>query len=94
LRDDQIVCRCEEITYGEIRDAIRHGARDVDAVKRMTRAGMGLCQGRTCGRIVARIVAQETGVPVSEVRLVTQRLPVRPVPARVLADARLPSQRE
>ena len=45
------VCRCETVTEGEIRDAIRApaGARDVDGVKRRTRAGMGRCQGGFCG---------------------------------------------
>lgn len=85
MKEDQIICRCEEITYGEIRDAVRKGARDADAVKRMTRAGMGLCQGKTCGRLVAAIIARETGIPVAKVRPVTYRLPVRPVPASVIA---------
>jgi len=87
---DMIICRCEEITLGEVLDAIRHGAGDADAVKRMTRAGMGLCQGKTCGRLVARIIAGETGQPIAEIRSVTARHPVRPVPARVLADCPLP----
>ena len=91
---DTIVCRCEEITLGEVLDAIRHGAEDADAVKRMTRAGMGLCQGKTCGRLVARIIARETGQPVAEVRSVTPRHPVRPVPAHVLAHCPLPEKEQ
>ena len=43
LDDERIICRCEEITLGEIRKAIRDGATDPDSVKRMTRAGAGLC---------------------------------------------------
>jgi NAD(P)H-nitrite reductase large subunit len=43
--DNMIVCRCEEITVGEIKKAIKEGARDVVGVKRRVRAGMGLCQG-------------------------------------------------
>ena len=89
-RDDQIVCRCEEVTLGEILDAIRRGARDADAVKRMTRAGMGLCQGKTCGRLVAAIIARETGQALQDVRPVTPRLPVRPIPASVLAKTPTP----
>ncbi|MBT3380926.1 MAG: (2Fe-2S)-binding protein [Lentisphaerae bacterium] len=87
---DTIICRCEEITLREVLEAIRQGATDVDAVKRMTRAGMGLCQGKTCGRLVARILARETGQSVADVRPVTARHPVRPVPARVLASCPLP----
>jgi len=85
-RDDLIICRCEEVTLGEILDAVRRGARDADAVKRMTRAGMGLCQGKTCSRLVAAIIARETGQPAHDIRPVTPRLPVRPIPASVLAS--------
>ena len=65
----RIVCRCETITEGEIIDAIRApgGARDVDGVKRRTRAGMGRCQGGFCGSKVVEILARELGVPMSEI---------------------------
>ncbi len=83
--EDHIVCRCEEITVGEILEAIANGARDVDAVKRMTRAGMGLCQGKTCGRLVANILARELNRPLSKIKPMTPRIPVRPVPASILS---------
>ncbi len=79
--EDWIICRCEEVKLSEILEAIRQGARDVDAVKRMTRAGMGLCQGRTCALLVSRIIARELGLPAAQVRQARQRLPVRPTPA-------------
>ncbi|MGD9675432.1 MAG: (2Fe-2S)-binding protein [Candidatus Bipolaricaulia bacterium] len=63
MTDDVIVCRCEEVTLGEIRQAIREGAVDVHGVKLRTRAGMGLCQGRTCESLVARILMSELGIP-------------------------------
>ena len=65
----RIVCRCETITEGEIIDAIRApgGARDVDGVKRRTRAGMGRCQGGFCGSKVVEILARELGVSMSDV---------------------------
>ena len=65
----RIVCRCETITEGEIIDAIRApgGARDVDGVKRRTRAGMGRCQGGFCGSKVVEILARELGVSMNEV---------------------------
>ncbi len=65
----RIVCRCETITEGEIIDAIRApgGARDVDGVKRRTRAGMGRCQGGFCGSKVVEILARELGVQMSEI---------------------------
>ncbi|MGL5513303.1 MAG: (2Fe-2S)-binding protein, partial [Sporomusa sp.] len=51
-----LVCRCEEVTVGEIKAAIRQGARDVTGIKRRTRSGMGLCQGRTCEKLVQQIL--------------------------------------
>jgi len=84
--DDTIVCRCEEATVGEIKQAIREGAVDVTGVKRRTRAGMGLCQGRTCERIVMRILSQELGKPMSEFEPDTVRTPVQPVTFGLLAE--------
>ena len=65
----RIVCRCETITEGEIIDAIKApaGARDVDGVKRRTRAGMGRCQGGFCGSKVVEILARELNVPMSDI---------------------------
>lgn len=65
----RVICRCETITEGEIRDAIRApaGAVDVDGVKRRTRAGMGRCQGGFCGSKVQQILAEELGLPVTEI---------------------------
>jgi NAD(P)H-nitrite reductase large subunit len=78
-KDDVIICRCEEVTEGEIRNACRCGASSVDGVKRVTRAGKGLCQGRTCRCLVENIVAQETGKPVGELEYPGVRPPVRVV---------------
>lgn len=88
--EDRTLCRCEEVMLSEVLDAIRRGASDVDAVKRMTRAGMGLCQGNVCGRLVASIISRETGTPVSQIRLARVRIPVRPVSASVIAHCPLP----
>lgn len=65
----RIVCRCETITEGEIVDAIHApaGARDVDGVKRRTRAGMGRCQGGFCGSKVVEILARELGCKINEI---------------------------
>ena len=65
----RIICRCETITEGEIIDAIKApaGARDVDGVKRRTRAGMGRCQGGFCGSKVVEILARELGCDVNEI---------------------------
>ena len=65
----RIICRCETITEGEIVDAINApaGARDVDGVKRRTRAGMGRCQGGFCGSKVVEILARELGCEINEI---------------------------
>jgi len=79
----RIVCRCEQISEGEIRAAIRQNpqARDMDGVKRRTRSGMGRCQGGFCGPYVMRLLAEELGIPMEEVtknggdsRMVTERI--------------------
>ena len=54
--DDPIICRCEEIRKSEIIEAIKAGCTTVSAVKRYTRAGMGACQGRTCGRLIENML--------------------------------------
>lgn len=65
----RIICRCETITEGEILDAIHApaGARDVDGVKRRTRAGMGRCQGGFCGSKVVEILSRELNLPMNEI---------------------------
>ena len=65
----KIVCRCESITEGEIIQAIRTnpGARDLDGVKRRTRAQMGRCQGGFCGPQIVEILSRELGIPYEEV---------------------------
>ena len=82
--DDTMVCRCEEITVGEIKRAIADGARTLTGVKRRTRAGMGLCQGRTCARLVERLLAEATGRTGAQVEPDTVRPPMIPVKMSVL----------
>ncbi|MFN2168948.1 MAG: (2Fe-2S)-binding protein, partial [Anaerolineae bacterium] len=86
LTDDTILCRCEEITVGEVRRAIAEGATTVSAIRMLTRAGMGRCQGRMCGSSVAELVAQELGQPVEAAGLPTPRPPVVPIPLDGLID--------
>ncbi|MBQ3056189.1 MAG: FAD-dependent oxidoreductase [Clostridia bacterium] len=65
----KIVCRCETVSEGEIRDAIRRNppARDIDGVKRRTRSGMGRCQGGFCMPYVMRLISEERGVAMERV---------------------------
>lgn len=84
-RDNLVICRCEEVTRGEILAALETGLATVSGVKRVTRAGMGLCQGQTCGRLVASLVAGVTGRGPDQVEPMTARPPVRPVPMAIFA---------
>jgi Fe-S-cluster-containing hydrogenase component 2/bacterioferritin-associated ferredoxin len=77
--DDLIVCRCREVTKREILDAIDDGATTVDGVKRRTSACMGLCQGKTCERIVIGLIAEYTGQDAAKIFPQKSRMPVRPV---------------
>lgn len=77
--DDLIICRCEEITKGEIRRAIHEGMYTMNEIKRYTRQGMGLCQGQSCSRHVKSILAKELGIPFDQVDECTPRAPMRPI---------------
>ncbi len=85
--DDLVICRCEEITKGEIREAIRNGMHTLNGIKRITRAGMGLCQGQTCQTLVARILTDELGLAPAEIDPTTARGPVRPIRLQVFANS-------
>lgn len=80
------VCRCEEVTIDEVKDAIKAGARTVDDIKRATRAGMGLCQSKTCYLNIAKILSEELKKPMTEIKPIKIRNPVRPVKVEVLSD--------
>ncbi|WP_033307653.1 NAD(P)/FAD-dependent oxidoreductase [Streptomyces iakyrus] len=77
LTDDTVVCRCEEVTAGSVREALDLGAGDERTVKLLTRAGMGWCQGRMCSTAVAGL-AGCAPTP-------AKRPFARPVPLGVLA---------
>jgi NADPH-dependent 2,4-dienoyl-CoA reductase/sulfur reductase-like enzyme/Fe-S-cluster-containing hydrogenase component 2/bacterioferritin-associated ferredoxin len=63
VADDMIVCRCERVTAGEIREVIRRGFRDMNEIKTVTRAGMGACGAKTCTAIIQRIFREEGIAP-------------------------------
>ena len=86
--EEVIVCRCEEVLRKEILHAIRQGARDLDSVKRMTRAGMGMCQGKTCSVLIRNILFEAIHVPKGELPSVTDRPPVRLVPSKAFLEAK------
>lgn len=64
--DKTIICRCSDVTLGEIRDLIRQGYTSYDEIKRITRIGMGPCQGKTCGMLVLREISKLTEKRIEE----------------------------
>jgi NAD(P)H-nitrite reductase large subunit len=80
--DDVFVCRCEEVTERDVLLAIARGARDIDGVKRLTRAGMGLCQGKTCSVLIRNILHRELGIKKEDLPEATARPPLRLIPSK------------
>jgi len=85
-RDDTIVCRCEEITAGQIRDAVARGGVGPNQVKSQTRCGMGRCQGRMCGTVLSEIIADSLKIRMPAVGYYTVRAPIKPLPLGELAE--------
>jgi len=84
--DDTIVCRCEELTAGDIRAAAALGRPGPNQIKSFTRAGMGPCQGRQCGYSIANILSEAQQRPVSEVGFYRIRPPLKPITLGELAS--------
>lgn len=84
--DETLVCRCEEVTAGELRARAVEGRPGLNQLKAFTRAGMGPCQGRQCGYSMAHIVAAAQGRPVEEVGFYRIRPPLKPVTLGELAS--------
>ncbi len=87
--DATVVCRCEDVTIGDVRRSVARGARDIHEIKRTTRLGMGHCQARFCGQAVTELLRHLTGVA-SEPRAFTPRSPARPVSFGVMAGTPAP----
>ena len=85
---ETLVCRCEELVLSDIESGFAAGSEGIGAVKRATRAGMGRCQGRYCGPILARLAADRQGVALDEAAHWAPRPPVKPIAiADIIAGA-------
>lgn len=82
---DTVVCRCEEVTLGEVEDALAEGLSAIGSVKRRTRLGMGRCQGRYCAPVVDGLMAGRAGIARHEFSGFAPRVPVKPVTIADLA---------
>ncbi|MGI6686016.1 MAG: (2Fe-2S)-binding protein [Bacillota bacterium] len=85
MENKVIVCRCEDVTLEDIHALIKQGYRTIDEIKRVSRAGMGPCQGRTCRMLIAQELAKAYGVSMEEVLMPTFRPTVKPVKLGILA---------
>jgi NADPH-dependent 2,4-dienoyl-CoA reductase/sulfur reductase-like enzyme len=88
LADDVVLCRCENVTIGEVREVLRmpNGPTEVNRVKAATRCGMGRCQGRFCGAACAELVATELGREAQPLDRLRAQPPIKPLPFAALAD--------
>lgn len=84
--DNLLVCRCEEVTKGQIRKAVHEGIFTLEEMRRYLRSGMGLCQGQTCGKLVKGIIASELKVSPAEVVPASSWAPMRPIEMCILAE--------
>lgn len=85
IADDTVVCRCEEVTAGTLRQAVNDtAAQELNRLKALTRVGMGRCQGRMCGAAAAEVLAHACGRSPAEVGRLRNQPPVKPVPVRVV----------
>ncbi len=79
LPDETIICRCEELTLGDIRAGLGTTPGHVGSLKRATRVGMGRCQGRYCGPVAARMVSEATVKAIEDFSFFAPRVPIKPV---------------
>jgi hypothetical protein len=84
MEDDVVLCRCEDVRVADVRACLALGARDPDAVKRLTRYGMGLCQWRYCRSALVRYLAEQLGESPAAFPTPRLRLPTWPVPVQAL----------
>lgn len=86
LTDDTIICRCEGVVVKDVRQMISEGANTLGVLRKLTRAGMGRCQGRMCGPSVADLLSKQTNQSVDQLKVATPRPPVMPIPLHGLAE--------
>jgi NADPH-dependent 2,4-dienoyl-CoA reductase/sulfur reductase-like enzyme len=90
--DEVIVCRCEEVSAGDIRQTVEQGHWEINRVKAMCRVGMGRCQGRMCGLAASEIVAQASGRDIASVGRLRAQAPIKPLPFGLETETRLETE--
>jgi Fe-S-cluster-containing hydrogenase component 2/bacterioferritin-associated ferredoxin len=85
VEGDTVICVCEDISRREIEEVIEKGAESFDEIKRHLRTGMGPCQGKTCQRLIIRMLSEKLGRPVESFEPQTARGPMKPVKLDIIA---------
>ena len=86
-----LLCRCEDVTLDECREAIHAGYEHFEDLKRYLGVGTGPCQGKACVQACMQVVAAERRIPIQDVDVMTFRPPVKPVSFATLAAEDAPS---
>jgi len=85
IDDDTVICRCENVSAGEIKQSLENGGRDLYGVKLRSRLGMGSCQGRYCMMNAAMLISQKTGDAVEDLGIYSVRPPLTPTKLKSIA---------
>lgn len=86
MDENTIICRCSDVTLEDVRKLIKEGYVTFDEIKRITRIGMGPCQGKTCGQMVMREISMATGQSMRDIEFHTNRPPVVGVKLGLIAE--------
>lgn len=85
---DTMICRCSDLTLEDIRKLINDGYTSLDEIKRVSRAGMGPCQGRTCSQLILKEISKITGKKISDLKNSTTRPPTVGIKLNTIAKGR------
>ncbi len=77
--NEKIICRCEDVTEEEIKEAIDSGLTNIDEIKKLKRVTMGPCQGRTCKKLILNLIRRRKGVNADKIALGRIRAPIKGV---------------
>jgi hypothetical protein len=77
--EDYQVCRCEEVCLSVIREVVSVGVAQVPSIRRFTRIGLGICQGKVCHDLLADEVSRLRGMAITEIGIPKARIPMRPI---------------
>jgi len=85
-KDEVIICRCADVKLSEIQDLIKDGCTTLDEIKRLSRACMGQCQGKTCRNLIMQELSKEQSVSIEDIKPSTFRPPVVTISLGSLAE--------